>query len=313
MSDPLTPSVRSEGAEPPIPELRRLGQQLAQARQTAGMSQDALTQRLRLAPRQLQALEEGDHTRLPEGVFVVALARRVAEALNADVDEALQAVRESRLMRRSVPAVRPASREGGAEEAVRPVPPPIAPREAGAGVQDSRGPGAPPPSPVTVSSESQGGDFAHSPDRRPLAALAALVVAGALAIVWLSRPRPSPQGVATLPAPAPAPAPVATPASATAPAASPAAANSLRLQASEPSWVEVRDLGGRTLFEGILTGEKRFPVGSGIEVIAGRPHAVRASVGAAPAEALGSVTDIRWKRFSAAGSALPPPSLPPTP
>ncbi|MBM5815041.1 MAG: helix-turn-helix domain-containing protein [Cyanobacteria bacterium K_Offshore_surface_m2_239] len=318
MSDPLTPSVRGEGAEPLIPELRRLGQQLAQARQTAGMSQDALTQRLRLAPRQLQALEEGDHTRLPEGVFVVALARRVAEALNADVDEALQAVRESRLMRRSVPAVRPASPEGGAEEAVRPVPPPIAPREADPGVPDSRGPGAPPPSPVTVSSESQGGDFAHhpgppGPDRWPLAALAALVVAGALATVWLSRPRPSPQGVATLPAPAPAPGPVATPASATAPAASPAAANSLRLQASEPSWVEVRDLGGRTLFEGILTGEKRFPVGSGIEVIAGRPHAVRASVGAAPAEALGSVTDIRWKRFSAAGSALHPPSLPPTP
>ncbi len=324
MSDPLTPSARGEGAEPPIPELRRLGQQLAQARQTAGMSQDALTERLRLAPRQLKALEEGDPTRLPEGVFVVALARRVAEALNADVDEALQAVRESRLMRRSVPAVRPASREGGAEETVRPVPPPIAPREAGPGLPDSRGPGAPPPSPVTTSSESQGGEFAHhpgpDPDRWPLAALAALVVAAALATVWLSRPRPSPQGVASVPAtvpapaavPAPAPA-VATPASAPAPAASPAAANSLRLHASEPSWVEVRDLGGRTLFEGILTGEKQFPVGRGIEVIAGRPHAVRASVGAAPAEALGSVTDIRWKRFSAAGSALHPPSLPPTP
>lgn len=78
--------------------------------------------------------------------------------------------------------------------------------------------------------------------------------------------------------------------------------------------MEVRDLAGRTLFEGILTGEKRFPVGSGIEVIAGRPHAVRASVGAAPGAPLGGVADIQWRRFSAAGSALAsPPSLAPTP
>ncbi|MEB3260725.1 MAG: RodZ domain-containing protein [Cyanobacteriota bacterium] len=297
MSDPLTPTAPGAGAEPPIPELLRLGQQLAQARQTAGISQEALTQRLRLAPRQLKALEEGDHARLPEGVFVLALARRVAGSLNADVEEALQALRESRLMRRSGPPVRPAARTRGGADTVPRVSPAPAPRESASRAADF-GPGGPtgeasPPSAPTASVVTREESVVprSGPNPWPLAALVALVAAGALATAWMSRPRPSPRVVSTAPA-------------------SPAAADTLRLQAREPSWLEVRNLEGRTLFEGTLTGEKRFPIGRGLEVVAGRPHAVRASVGAAPGVPLGGVTDIRWKRFSLAGPVREPRPAP---
>jgi cytoskeleton protein RodZ len=84
--------------------------------------------------------------------------------------------------------------------------------------------------------------------------------------------------------------------------------------ASEPSWVEVRDSRGRTLFEGTLSGEKTFPLGPGLEVIAGRPYAVSAAIGGAPASPLGGVDDIRWKRFTP-GAVQPEgsPSSPPSP
>jgi hypothetical protein len=156
--------------------------------------------------------------------------------------------------------------------------------------------------------------------RWPLAALAALVAAGAMAIAWRLFPQPSLQGLSSAPArpkplSAPAPAPASAPASSSPPAAgAPAENDSLRLRASEPSWVEVRDLKGHTLFEGTLTGDKRFPIGGGLEVIAGRPHAVQASVGTSPAAPLGGVADIRWKRFSPAGlQPDPPPSASPSP
>lgn len=334
LSNPLTPTAPGEGPEKPIPELQRLGEQLAQARQTAGISVEALTQRLRLAPSQLKALEAGDHTRLPEGVFVVALARRVAGALHADVDDALQAVRQSRLMSRpSVPAPRPASGEGvamapthaapsspapTAPAASAPAPTPQAPQAIEPRHADPlRTADAPQPGPLPPNPRDTGwGEVSPGPTgprRWPLAALAALLAAGGLATAWLVFPRPSPRGVSSAPASGPTPAttalhsPTRLPSGSTAPAPAPAAGDSLLLQTSEPSWVQVRDLEGRTLFEGTFTGDKRFPIGRGVEVIAGRPHAVRAAMGAAPAAPLGGVADIRWKRFSPAG--LQPDSL----
>ncbi len=285
--DPTSPTPPGEGAEPPIPELLRLGEQLARARESAGLSEDDLARRLRLAPHQLKALEAGDHTRLPEGVFVVALARRIAGALNADLEAAIQAVRQSRLMGRTappplppVPAVSPVTKKVRSEPASPPM---------GARAGDGRS------------------------WRWPL--LAALVAAGGLGGTWLLVSRPGSREVPALstrpgtPAKPPAPAPASAPPSPAAPTAgAPTAGDSLRLSASEPSWVDVREVTtGKTLFEGTLTGEKRFPIGQGIEVISGRPHAVRAAVGSGVSTALGGVSDIRWKRFNP-GDAPPPPS-----
>ncbi len=287
-TSPVAPSSPDEGVEPPIPELIRLGEQLGRARQNAGLSTDDLAGRLRLAPRQLKALEEGDHARLPEGVFVVALARRIAGALNADLEEAIQAVRESRLMRRA--------QEG------KPAPA-AAPREAWARSDAPMAP-VPPASTPTPPAPRASKPGAPGPWRWPLAALLAV---GVLGCAWLLVSRPNPRGASsgspTPDSPPGAPAPPSTP--------TPTAEdNTLRLSASEPSWVEVREVMGRTLFEGTLTGEKRFPIGRGLEVISGRPHAVRAAVGAGDSAPLGGVSDIRWKRFTPGAPPPAPPSSP---
>ncbi|MEB3317254.1 MAG: RodZ domain-containing protein [Cyanobacteriota bacterium] len=271
---PLTPG---EGAEHPFPELLQLGQQLRQARERAGVSPEELAGRLRMAPRQLQALEEGDHARLPEGVFIVALARRVAGALQADLEEAILAVRQSRLLRREVPA--------------KTTPP--------AALVQRDPPQTPPRRPISW--------------RWPLLAAALLATAG-IAVAWRlssqqdtsgpatapSRPNPEPAPSSRVPAPRPAALSPSPPAA--------AEANSLRLIAREASWIEVRTVDGRRLFEGTLTGEKRFPLGQGVEVIAGRPHAVTAAIGPAPGTPLGGVADIRWKRFSPPGLTPPSPA-----
>jgi hypothetical protein len=131
--------------------------------------------------------------------------------------------------------------------------------------------------------------------------LGALVATAGLAGAWLWSSS-SPPRVAT-PAAPPEPAKPPVP-------AEPAGQDTLRLSVTEPSWVEVRGLDGQTVYEGTLTGEKRFPIGPGLEVLAGRPHAVRAAIGAGPGTPLGGVSDIRWKRFS---PPTPPPGVPPSP
>ncbi|MFM9072422.1 MAG: helix-turn-helix domain-containing protein, partial [Cyanobium sp.] len=98
LSDPVAP-LPSEGVgDETIPELVRLGEQLTRARESAGFSMDALAKRLSVEPRLLQALEQGDHRKLPEGVFIIATARRIAGSLNVNVEDAIASVRQSRLM-----------------------------------------------------------------------------------------------------------------------------------------------------------------------------------------------------------------------
>lgn len=295
-----------------IPELVRLGEQLGQARERAGLSLEALARRLKVEPRLLQALEGGDHRQLPEGVFIVALARRIAGSLDANVEDAITNVRQSRLMDHKPPGTSPPSDE-----------PPL-----------SRRPQAPIPGPQTLRRPSPAGPSV--PWRWPLAALLVASGAGAAWLLLQQPPGRAPSSPAS-PTPSSAP-PVAPPVSADkppgggpsasqtspntsrapspTPAPSPAASDgdTLRLLASEPSWVEVRDSNGTTLFEGTLSGEKLFPIGRGLEVIAGRPYAVRAATGSTPPAPLGGVDDIRWKRFGP-GAVTPrgPASSSPSP
>lgn len=299
-SDPVAPPLSFDGVrEEPIPELVRLGEQLTRAREGAGLSLDALAKRLRMEPRILEALERGEHHQLPEGVFIVALARRIAGTLNVDVEEGIANVRQSRLMdhRPTVPA--PATGDPRPDLAPRPARPlRQSPR------QTTSLPGRP----------------AMPRWGWPLAAL--LTALGATAAWFLLAPSPS-RGPSRAPelesSPSPAPEPAVPQPSSNQPSQdtkpgglSSTGADTLRLQASEPSWLEVRDASGKTLFEGTLSGERSFPLGRGLEVMAGRPYAVRASIGASQATPLGGVDDIRWKRFNpeALAPAAPPPPTP---
>ncbi|WP_425386799.1 helix-turn-helix domain-containing protein [Cyanobium gracile] len=76
-----------------------MGERLAAARREQGLSLEDLADRLRLGTEQLTALETGDHRHLPEAVFVVAQAKRVAGALGIDVSQQISDLQTSRLMR----------------------------------------------------------------------------------------------------------------------------------------------------------------------------------------------------------------------
>jgi len=298
----VPPPLSDGGGNDPIPELTRLGDLLTKAREGADLSREALAERLRIEPRLLKALEEGDHGQLPEGVFVVAMARRIAGSLHADLDEAIADVRHSRLMSPRPTAPTVSSKDPGPSGLAQAAPSP-APRR---------------PRPASAPRASK-------PWLWPLAALLA-TIAGAAGWLALSQRTPGPSA-ATAPSPSPAVPPsrpqeqppgsaaIQPPgAPAQAPAPSPMEADTLRLKASEPSWVEVRDSEGKTVFEGTLTGEKRFSLGRGLRVMAGRPYAVNATIGAGPSTALGGVEDIRWSWFRPGGlQPEAPPSSSPTP
>ncbi|MCS5692218.1 helix-turn-helix domain-containing protein [Cyanobium sp. FGCU-6] len=111
---PKTPASASSDA---LPELLALGQLLREERSRQGLSQEELAERLRLGTDQLDALEQGDRSRLPEPVFVIAQAKRVAGSLGITIDEQIVALRQSGLME---PVRRPAAPARVAPEPLAP-------------------------------------------------------------------------------------------------------------------------------------------------------------------------------------------------
>jgi transcriptional regulator with XRE-family HTH domain len=258
--NPPTTSAQAQpaGSAETVPELVRLGETLRRAREAEGLSVEELAERLCLGSDQLQALESGDRSRLPEGVFVIAQARRVGAVLDVDLEGAIAQLRASEWMDR-----RPA----------RPLP---------LGT----------PQPII-----SGGRSPSGLPRAALALLALIVaLAAALGLSRFLR-RPLPQPAATPPAAAPVRPPEAAP-PAPAERSSSADRMVLRTRQGKPSWMEVRTAEGEVLFRGLLDGERSFPMADALEVRAGRPHALLVEVGDAPARPLGGVNDLGWRRIS---------------
>ena len=69
-----------------------------------------------------------------------------------------------------------------------------------------------------------------------------------------------------------------------------------------PSWIELRDLQGQTLHAALLDGRKRFRLGAGLSLKAGRPELVEVQLGTAPAQALPPGEWWTWHRFEPAGA-----------
>ncbi|MFZ0407182.1 MAG: helix-turn-helix transcriptional regulator, partial [Cyanobium sp.] len=106
------------GAEPApgsrsvSPELTRLGLTLLRARQARALEASVLADKLHIGREQLEALETADLARLPEPVFVIAQARRLAGALDLDLEPQLQALRQSEWMRQCRKGPKPALAPG---------------------------------------------------------------------------------------------------------------------------------------------------------------------------------------------------------
>jgi cytoskeleton protein RodZ len=268
----------SESAADPsveaIPELVELGQRLRRAREGRGIGLAELADRLHLAPEQLSALETADRSHLHEPVFVIAQAKRIAQALGLDIGEQIEHLRHSRLMQGATP-LHPPQRNTAP-------PPSSGGFAAAADSDDSRDVAA------------AGRPF----PARLAAAIAALALLLGVGVALAIRPWGQPR-TATATAKTSASS-LAANANAGRPAAASAGAGVLLLRGDEPSWVEVRKPDGTVLFSGTLEQEARFRLGEGLEVLAGRPDLVTVSVGGQAPRRLGTISEVAWQTFSPA-------------
>lgn len=265
-----------------LPELSALGQSLRRAREARGLSLEDLAARLNMGLEQLQALEEGNRERLKESVFVIAQARRVAGSLGVSVDGPIEALRRN-------PAF------------------------------TARPPSTPPTPPPGTPGQAPGRTTAPQPAARhrpllPLKPLLLLLAAAATLTGAAIGLRHSPLQLALPKLPALNQGRPATSAPAAVPSEAPASlapadavpSGTLRLSARGRSWLEVESSAGQSLFRGTLEGEKSFPLGDGLRVLAGRPDLVSAQVGAGPARVLGGISEVRWRRFGPVATAPAP-------
>lgn len=264
------------------PALQQLGRRLSQARQACGLTLEQHADRLNMGREQLQALEAGDREGLPEPVFVIAQARRVATSLGIQIDEEIAALRSSDGFQ-TPRATRAPAQRSQQEASPTPEAPPSGQRSAPAQQQPTAWP-------------------------LPLLALITLLVAASalLALRQVVRSPANPpahEAAGTVQEPA---ADAVRPSASSDPGAEQGPGpGELVLKPSQPSWVEVRGADGTTLFRGSLEQEQRFPLATGLEVLAGRPDLVQVSLGEAPATPMGAIEDVRWRRFSADPAPAP--------
>jgi cytoskeleton protein RodZ len=164
------------------------GEMLRAGREAAGLTVAAVAQQLKLAPRQVAALEDGDFAALPGRTFVRGFIRNYARLLRLDADEVLAALPD---------AAAPSANE---HPSLAPTPRPMGELPADANQR---------PSPARWAI--------------PLALVAVVTVA---AVYEMARPPAEPGRPAAIDKPAPAPSPVA-PAADAAPAATPGSATTV--------------------------------------------------------------------------------------
>ena len=88
----MTPPQANAMAGEAFPPGATAGALLVAAREASGLSIDAVAQQLKLAPRQVRALEEGDYGHLPGRTFVRGFIKNYARLLRLDPDEVLRAL-----------------------------------------------------------------------------------------------------------------------------------------------------------------------------------------------------------------------------
>jgi len=87
MIEPPSPGPDEVAAPEPT-----AGDQLRAARESHGLSIDTVAQHLKLAPRQVRALEDGDYAQLPGRTFIRGFARNYARLMQLDADAIVAAL-----------------------------------------------------------------------------------------------------------------------------------------------------------------------------------------------------------------------------
>ena len=291
MQSTVLPS--SPDTNPSPPELMALAAAIVQARLAAGLSVAELAKRLNMGVEQLEALESGDLDRLPEQVFVIAQARRIAQNLGVTIDGEIQALRQSgSLNTRPIelqnlkPKAEPEEHRGPAANQ--------APRSGGV-------------VPVLASLALAGGVAAGSValwqqwQGRQLAAIQAKpVLTNPVQVNPVQTKQALTKPVTTKKA-------TTKQAQAAARDQAPAktGAASLTLSSGSNTWLEVKTLKGKQLFRGDFKGRKGFPLNEGLRVLAGRPDLLLVQVGGTAARPLGSISEVTWQTFAAPKAPAP--------
>ena len=273
----------SSETNPSPPELMALAAAISQARLNAGLGVATLAERLNMGVEQLEALESGDLDRLPEQVFVIAQARRIAQNLGVTIDGEIQALRQSGSLNTRPIELQNLKPKAELEE----------PRGA-ARNQAPRGNGV---VPVLAS-----------------LALASGVATGSVALwqQWQGRQLPAIQAKPVLTKPVQTKQAQAA-AKGQALTAAKTGATSLTLSSGSNTWLEVKTLKGKQLFRGDFKGRQGFPLNEGLRVLAGRPDLLLVQVGGTAARPLGSISEVTWQTFAApkapapSGTARKPP------
>lgn len=227
--------------------LRSLGQTLRHGRVVNNLELATLANRLNMGAEQIEALEEADPSRLPEPVFVIAQARRIASSLNINIDSHLQILRDCGQFQAKPIKVAELNQ--------------LAPSRTGRGSKK-----------LVITA----------------AIFATLSAAG-----WQqwqrhqarqTQPQAQPQLL------------TATPPAGGGGGLQP---DQLQLTSNQSSWLEIKTKTGTILFRGTFKGERSFPLGQGLEVLAGRPDLVRTQIRGGTAQPLGPIDQVRWRSFRA--------------
>jgi cytoskeleton protein RodZ len=282
------PAVAADSsASERLPALVNLGRALAEAREAQAIPLAVLAEQNYISSDRLEALESGDHTRLPERIYLIAQARRVATSLGLNAEGLTEP-----LLNLDLPGVR---------RTASPSPAPVARVSLAAPAMAPLEPGSPSLLGPTPQLRRTGIGW------RLAGAAGVLALAGGLAFGW-KQSQPAASNPASPPVAAEASEATAiSPTSQPSETAKPAqlSQGSLQLSSREPSWLEVRNGEGQELFRGLFSGSSTFSLAAGLQVLAGRPDLITLTTASGQTQTLGTIEQVRWQRFSSSGERQP--------
>lgn len=262
--------------------MSEIGARLKQARESRGLSLRQVAATTKIAPVALEAIERGEVSRLPGGIFSRAFVRAYAAEVGLDQEEALAQflvelrAHEGRVREEQAPPEVTADDRAFLEQQ----------RKAAIGL------------------------------RIAVVILVVLIIATVMA--WRVRIGPGAQTGTDL-APAPAvttAAPVGEPAPAAEPVVTQGPALSITLTAADSCWVQVTVDGDRRLGRMFAAGDREeFAADRDIVLQVGNAGAVTLLINGRPARALGRVGEVRTVTISSENAAqfYQAPDAPPTP
>ena len=259
------------------------GEPLLQARVAMGLTREQLADRLHMGAHQIEVLECNQQDRWLEAVFTIAQVRRIAGALDLPAEPIVDG------FRRCLSAQKP---DGNS----------AAKLNASAASSERQPLQNATPLPLNAATSKPTRTPAQQFRGRPrwiFPAFGTLVLVGAvgLAIQRFGSQIPS----LLSPSPMLSQPPKAEQEPQIAAISQPPGVKSdeLKLDLEGPVWMSVRQLVDQSqVFEGLLeSGTHRFPLGDGLQVLAGRPDLVTVQVGNQAARRLGTIETIEWTNF----------------